>query len=82
MKFVWFNLMPWPHMPDDFREKHRSVWVDIDQDLYDRPARLAFQARLRPEQTFPGAEALVAQIRQDVERGRAALGAAGIPDAI
>ena len=35
MKFVWFNLMPWPHMPDDFREKHRSVWVDIDQDLYD-----------------------------------------------
>ena len=35
MKFVWFNLMPWPHMPDDFREKHRSVWVDIDQALYD-----------------------------------------------
>ncbi|MBW2279963.1 MAG: LLM class flavin-dependent oxidoreductase [Deltaproteobacteria bacterium] len=27
--------MPWPHMPDDFREKHRSVWVDIDPKLYD-----------------------------------------------
>ena len=38
MKFTWFNLMPWPHLPDDFREKHRSVWVDIPSSLYD-PAR-------------------------------------------
>ena len=22
MKFTWFNLMPWPYLPDDFREKH------------------------------------------------------------
>ena len=29
MKFTWFNLMPWPDLPDDFREKNRSVWVDI-----------------------------------------------------
>jgi alkanesulfonate monooxygenase SsuD/methylene tetrahydromethanopterin reductase-like flavin-dependent oxidoreductase (luciferase family) len=35
MKFVWFNLMPWPDLPDDFRENHRSVWVDIDQRLFD-----------------------------------------------
>ena len=38
MKFTWFNLMPWPYLPDDFREKNRSVWVDIDQNLFD-PAR-------------------------------------------
>ena len=38
MKFTWFNLMPWPYLPDDFREKNRSVWVDIDQKLFD-PAR-------------------------------------------
>ncbi len=38
MKFTWFNLMPWPYLPDDFREKHRSVWVDIDQKLFD-PAK-------------------------------------------
>jgi len=56
--------------------------LDVDEDFYDQPARLAFQARLRPEQTFPGAEALVAQIQKDVERGRASLRAAGIPDAI
>ena len=35
MKFTWFNLMPWPYLPDDFREKHRSVWVDIDSRLFD-----------------------------------------------
>jgi alkanesulfonate monooxygenase SsuD/methylene tetrahydromethanopterin reductase-like flavin-dependent oxidoreductase (luciferase family) len=35
MKFTWFNLMPWPHLPDDFREKNRSIWVDIDSKLFD-----------------------------------------------
>ncbi|HEX4113951.1 MAG TPA: LLM class flavin-dependent oxidoreductase [Stellaceae bacterium] len=38
MKFTWFDLMPWPDLPADFREKHRSVWVDIDSTLFD-PAR-------------------------------------------
>ena len=35
MKFTWFNLMPWPDLPDDFRENNRSVWVDIDSKLFD-----------------------------------------------
>ena len=35
MRFTWFNLMPWPYLPDDFRETNRSVWVDIDQELFD-----------------------------------------------
>ena len=35
MKFTWFNLMPWPYLPEDFREKHRSVWVDIPNTLYE-----------------------------------------------
>src|SRR5881409_2092161 len=35
MKFTWFNLMPWPYLPDDFRAQHRSVWVDIPNTLYD-----------------------------------------------
>ena len=35
MRFTWFNLMPWPYLPDDFREKNRSVWVDIPNTLYD-----------------------------------------------
>jgi len=35
MRFCWFNLMPWPHLPDSFREDNRSVWVDIPSKLYD-----------------------------------------------
>ena len=35
MRFIWFNLMPWPYLPEDFREKYRSVWVDIPSALYD-----------------------------------------------
>ena len=30
MKFHWFHLMPYSDLPDDFRQKHRSVWVDVD----------------------------------------------------
>jgi len=35
MRFTWFNLMPWPYLPDDFRQQSRSVWVDIPAKLYD-----------------------------------------------
>ncbi len=35
MKVSWFHLMPYPYLPDDFKEKYRSVWVDVPSDLYD-----------------------------------------------
>lgn len=35
MKTVWFHLMPYPDLPDDFTSEHRSVWVDIDPKLFD-----------------------------------------------
>ena len=35
VRLTWFNLMPWPYLPDDFRETYRSVWVDIPNKLYD-----------------------------------------------
>lgn len=35
MKSIFFHLMPYPELPDDFPEAHRSVWVDIDPGLYD-----------------------------------------------
>jgi alkanesulfonate monooxygenase SsuD/methylene tetrahydromethanopterin reductase-like flavin-dependent oxidoreductase (luciferase family) len=35
MKLLWFHLMPYTDLPDDFREKHPSVWVDIDSRLFD-----------------------------------------------
>lgn len=38
MKLLWFHLMPYSELPDDFRDKNDSVWVDIDSGLFD-PAR-------------------------------------------
>ena len=35
MKLLWFHLMPYTDLPDDFKQKHASVWVDIDSRLFD-----------------------------------------------
>jgi alkanesulfonate monooxygenase SsuD/methylene tetrahydromethanopterin reductase-like flavin-dependent oxidoreductase (luciferase family) len=35
MKALWFHLMPYQDLPDDFKEKHPSVWVSIDRHLFD-----------------------------------------------
>ncbi len=35
MRLMWFHLMPYTELPDDFRQKHRSVWVDIHSSLFD-----------------------------------------------
>lgn len=46
---------------------------DFDGDLYRRRVRVAFIERLRGEVAFPSVDALVAQIRRDVDDARAAL---------
>ena len=38
MKVHSFHLMPYPDLPEDFRERYRSVYIDIPSELYD-PAR-------------------------------------------
>ena len=35
MKFFMFHLMPWPHLPADFEEHHRSDWVTCPNTYYD-----------------------------------------------
>jgi len=35
MKLLWFHLMPYGKLPDDFATKHASVWVDVDRGLFD-----------------------------------------------
>ena len=35
MKLMWFHLMPYTELPDDFKQKHPSVWVDIHSSLFD-----------------------------------------------
>ncbi len=35
MKMMWFHLMPYTELPEDFKQKHPSVWVDIHSSLFD-----------------------------------------------
>lgn len=48
--------------------------LDFSGDLYGRRYELRFEARLRGERRFPGADALREQIRQDIEESRRVLG--------
>jgi riboflavin kinase/FMN adenylyltransferase len=44
--------------------------LDVSQDLYGGRLRVGFTRRLRAEERFPSAEALVAQIKKDIEETR------------
>ncbi len=35
VKLLWFHLMPYTNLPEDFAQQHPSVWVDIDPALFD-----------------------------------------------
>jgi len=47
--------------------------LDVEMDLYDRQVRVAFIDRIRNEQRFASVDALVAQIRADIEQARVVL---------
>jgi riboflavin kinase/FMN adenylyltransferase len=51
--------------------------LDFTGDLYDASLRLSFQARLRGEERFASAEALVERIHADVRAARELLAPAG-----
>jgi riboflavin kinase/FMN adenylyltransferase len=53
--------------------------LDVDQDLYGRQLRIDFLARLRGERRFDSPEALVEQMRRDVDRTRELCHRAGQP---
>ena len=44
--------------------------LDFDGDLYDQPLRIEFLKRLRGERRFDSVDALVEQMRRDVEDAR------------
>jgi riboflavin kinase/FMN adenylyltransferase len=59
----------------------RSVSIEVhlldrSQDLYGQQLRLSFVARIRAERRFPSVDALIAQIRQDIEETRRILASA------
>jgi riboflavin kinase/FMN adenylyltransferase len=47
--------------------------IDFGGDVYGKPLRLEFQERLRDERRFDGKEALVDQVRADIEAARRVL---------
>ncbi len=49
--------------------------LDFDRDIYGQWLALEFMSRLRGEQKFSGLDALVQQIRADVDKGRSLLSA-------
>ena len=53
--------------------------LHFDGDLYGEPARVSFSHRLRDEQRFDSVEALIAQMRADVEATEKVLASADLP---
>lgn len=47
--------------------------LDFDDDLYGEPARVQFQSYLRSERKFDGIDALISQLKNDVDHARTAL---------
>jgi len=35
MQFVFFHLMPWPYLPEDFEQRYESAWLNVPNSLYD-----------------------------------------------
>ncbi|MBL8148967.1 MAG: LLM class flavin-dependent oxidoreductase [Blastocatellia bacterium] len=35
MKFFFFHLMPWPYLPEDFEQHHKTAWIWCPNNLYD-----------------------------------------------
>jgi len=54
-----------------------TLLIDFEGSLYGDDVAVRFLCKLRPTQTFPGAEVLAARIRKDVEAARAWFGRRG-----
>lgn len=66
---VAVNIGPNPTFDDNARKVECHV-MDLDADLYDQHLRIDFVSRVRDLCTFPSAEDLIQQIKQDIERCR------------
>lgn len=66
------NLGPRPTFGDDAVAIEVHLF-DADGDFYDRAVRVDLVSRLRDTRRFDGADALVAQLREDERQARAAL---------
>ena len=56
--------------PPPRNSRSRRTCLDFDRDIYGQEMELTFLKKLRDEQKFPSADALRAQIAQDVAQAR------------
>jgi riboflavin kinase/FMN adenylyltransferase len=63
-----------PTFHDDANVQAEVHLLDFDGDLYGAPLGVELYARLRDEQRFADADALVVQMHRDAQRGRVVLG--------
>ena len=71
------NIGVRPTFEDSTAARIETHILDFDRDLYGQEVGLAFVDFLRPEKKFSGVDELVAQIRQDMARGREVIGQPG-----
>jgi riboflavin kinase/FMN adenylyltransferase len=64
------NIGSRPTFPDGDPKVVESHVFDFDEEIYGEEVELCFLDRLRGEQAFPSAEALISQIEKDVGRAR------------
>lgn len=64
-----------PLFADDARSAHLEAnLLGFSGDLYGQPVRVLFLERLRPMRAFPSVEALIAEVKRNIEQVRAAYG--------
>jgi riboflavin kinase/FMN adenylyltransferase len=59
--------------PEEFIPHIEAHLLDFNRELYGQDVKLEFVERLRPEQKFPSIDALIAQIRADIEKAKGIL---------
>ena len=57
MKFHWFHLMPYPELPENFKDDYRSVWVDVPSSLFDPESGTAPTMTISTSSNMPRASA-------------------------
>lgn len=67
------NVGTRPTFHDEGRVLAEAHLIDFEGDVYGRHVELSFEHHLRPEQRFPGVDALRAQIQADVVTARRVL---------
>ena len=82
MKFMWFHLMPYTEFPEDFREKHPSVWVDIHSSLFDPKRAHHMYNDFMDELEFAAAVRLRCDLRQRASFQRLRADAVAQPDRV